>query len=151
MSHIRTDKFLTFKTFETARIGSTTSGVLTVTGSSAIVTLAFTGNYKTSSFTSASDGYGGGDILFAWSSASCERATGRAYPSPRGGKVARRAGWGAESRAGSGRTCCDACAIRLRSRGLPTPIRPLAPFPSRAWEGERPPHKKCECRSGRGP
>ena len=45
--------------------GSTTSGVLTVTGSSGtIATLAFTGNYKTSSFTSASDGHGGGDILF---------------------------------------------------------------------------------------
>jgi hypothetical protein len=45
--------------------GSTTSGVLTVTGSSGtIATLAFTGDYKTSSFTSASDGHGGGDILF---------------------------------------------------------------------------------------
>jgi fibronectin-binding autotransporter adhesin len=45
--------------------GSTTSGDLTVTGSSGtIAMLDFTGNYKTSSFTFASDGHGGGDILF---------------------------------------------------------------------------------------
>ena len=44
--------------------GSSASGVLTVTGSSGtIATLAFNGNYKTTSFTFASDGHGGSDIL----------------------------------------------------------------------------------------
>jgi len=44
--------------------GSSTSGILTVTGSSGtIATLAFNGDYKTTSFTFASDGHGGSDIL----------------------------------------------------------------------------------------
>jgi hypothetical protein len=44
--------------------GTSTSGVLTVTGSSGtIATLAFTGNYTTASFTAVSDGNGGTDII----------------------------------------------------------------------------------------
>jgi hypothetical protein len=44
--------------------GNTTSGVLTVSGSSGtIATLAFHGDYSTSSFMTASDGHGGTDIL----------------------------------------------------------------------------------------
>ena len=44
--------------------GSSTLGALTVTGSSGtIATLAFNGDYKTTSFTFASDGHGGSDIL----------------------------------------------------------------------------------------
>jgi hypothetical protein len=44
--------------------GNSTSGVLTVTGSSGtIATLAFSGNYTTASFTAVSDGNGGTDII----------------------------------------------------------------------------------------
>jgi hypothetical protein len=45
-------------------VNSWRQGFIPSGSSGTIATLAFTGNYKTSSFTSASDGHGGGDILF---------------------------------------------------------------------------------------
>jgi hypothetical protein len=75
-------------------------------------------------------------------------------------RVARRAGWGVESRAGSRRACSDACANRLRSRQRATPHPAFGHLPQRSWgrgppavrdvrmregEGRRALSKMCEC------